>query len=189
MSGYRHSANLLEEAGRMLSVGINGPPLGRSRMEEFRKWKWGGSVLGEVAGNTEKQWLWPCWQWSPDLQSNSLQFPLLLEVRHVNTVSPRVFYCSEHLFDLTRHQDTDIFHLSLPQGMIFHTTDADHTFQSQMRRKDQWVGPQGALHLRGQRRNSRKKMLPVILLFINIQDNLPSSPTKHVWNWTFVERG
>lgn len=33
----------------------------------------------------------------------------------------------------------------------------------------EWVGPQGGLRLRG-------KTLPVVLLFINIQDNLPSLP-------------
>lgn len=63
--------------------------------------------------------------------------------------------------------------------MISHTTDVDHLFQIQTKEKiKRWVGPQGGLLLRGQERNSSRKALPVILLFINILDNLPSLPHK-----------
>lgn len=61
--------------------------------------------------------------------------------------------------------------------MIFRTTDVDYLFQIQTQEKiKQWVGPLGGLLLRGQERNSSTKALPVILLFINTLDNLPSLP-------------
>lgn len=99
------------------------------------------------------------------------------------------------MFDLTRHQVPAILQLSLLQGMILISPNSGSFLPNPDRREKikQWVGPQGGLLLRG-------KTLPVVLLFINIQDTIPSLPhkmclgldicrTRSGWIWNRVLEG
>lgn len=115
-----------------------------------------------------------------------LQFPLLLEVRRVNTPSPGVAQLLRtFFFNLTRHQDP-----AISQLCGFHTADLDHLSKTLtlQRRSNSEQDLREAL-AREQEHSPSRKTLSIILLF---NDNFPSVPeitplSRNSW-WLFSKR-
>lgn len=170
---------------------IPGGVLERARKEEARKWEM--RTVG--VGRSDRKWKSDdselskstracCWRWGSDLRCNALQFPLLLEVRHVNRASLRVSKLLRTFVWFNEPSSNSAFRPAWffvpPMWIIYFKSRHKKRLNSgwDLWEVFCWEGRNGI--------PARKPFLLSCCLSIPWTTFL-LCPTTYIWDWTFVE--